>query len=851
MRPTTSILLTTCLIVPFSILFFSIHPAQAAPATYVPVTVTQPDGTELNLFASGDEYYNWLHDANGYTVIQDPDTAYYVYADLADGELVPTALIPERDDPAAAGLVPQLNVAPERREEIRREFLALAPEQISNAPSTGTINNLVIFIRFSGEAEPFGAATTYTGMLNTGTSSLKSYYLEASYSALTINSQLFPTPGSNIVSYQDSHARGYFQPYSVTNTIGYSGGDNGSERRIREHTLLRDAVASINLAEFPSGAAIDADGDNLVDDATFIISGSPTGWSSLLWPHAWSLYTYNVNINGKRVYDYNFQLQSMTNVGVLAHETFHVIGAPDLYHYTSNGIQPVGAWDLMENQSSTPQHMGCYMKWRYGGWISNIPEITAEGTYGLSPMGSSGQCLKIDSPNSASEYFVVEYRQRAGTFESSLPGTGLLVYRINPVVSGNAGGPPDEVYIYRPGGINPTTNGTVNQAYYSAEAGRTTINDGTSPSSFLSDGSPGGLDIDTIGSAGATISFQYGGSGGVGGFEISGNAGTPGATLSCAGCSPQMVTADGSGHYSLNVPSGWSGAVTPSKADYAFTPDHRDYADVTADQLDQDFAAAIQTPTIEHVYPGAGATNICLRPQVGVNLMLAPLVRLPSGAFNPAAVTLKLDNVVHTNEARITQTASQPATQATILYTPPANLSAGTHQGSFIYPSTGGPVTYSWYFTVVNAACPSAAPPEAPLSNVLGAEVPPEPSTKSLELAATEPGEGIAAAAESGESITAAPESGEVIAAADESGEDIVAAHEQSESITATPESGESVAAAPESGEGITTAAAETGESIIAPAATAGTGVATPVTSGAAHGLPRPGLFWMLLGLMP
>ena len=28
------------------------------------ITVHQPDGTEINCFASGDEYYNWLHDAD-------------------------------------------------------------------------------------------------------------------------------------------------------------------------------------------------------------------------------------------------------------------------------------------------------------------------------------------------------------------------------------------------------------------------------------------------------------------------------------------------------------------------------------------------------------------------------------------------------------------------------------------------------------------------------------------------------------------------------------------------------------------------------------------------------------------
>ncbi len=252
---------------------------------------------------------------------------------------------------------------------------------------------------------------------------------------------------------------------------------------------------------------IDGDGDGRVDNLTFVVYGSPTGWSSLLWPHQWSLYSQTAYINGKRVYTYSLHLQSMFNVGVLCHEMFHCLGSPDLYHYTSNGIQPVGGWDVMENNRNPPQHMGAYMKWRYGTWIASIPEITTSGTYTLNPLtSSSGNCYKIRSPNSATEYFIVEYRRRTGIFESSLPGEGLLVYRINTAEVGNADGPPDEVYLYRPDGTL-SANGTVNNAAFSSGAGRTAINDATNPSSFLTSGGAGGLNISAVGAVGSTISF--------------------------------------------------------------------------------------------------------------------------------------------------------------------------------------------------------------------------------------------------------------------------------------------------------------------------------------------------------
>jgi len=104
----------------------------------------------------------------------------------------------------------------------------------------------------------------------------------------------------------------------------------------------------------------------------------------------------------------------------------------------------------------------------------------------------------------------VEYRKKEGLYEVNTPGSddGMLVYRINGNINGNANGPPDEVYVYRPGGTT-TDNGNLTQAIFSAETGRTEFNDSTDPSSFLYGGSPSGLNIQDIGPAGDIIEFTY------------------------------------------------------------------------------------------------------------------------------------------------------------------------------------------------------------------------------------------------------------------------------------------------------------------------------------------------------
>ncbi len=492
-------------------------PVSGALLWNVPVTVMQPDGETLRLFASGDEFYNWLHDAKGYTIVQDQETGYYEYALLKDGILQPSgfpvrsiASVNERTI-AYLEIPPGLKTSWEKR--IKPKDLMPGgpadPERIATAPKTGTLNNIIIFIRFNDEPEFTDTIATYEAMFNTstaGANSMYNYFREASYNQLTIPSYFYPTPTTLVRSYQDSHVRNYYKPYNAsTNPDGYT----DAQRTEREHTLLKNAVNSVS-SSIPPGLNVDADGDGYVDNICFVVYGSPTAWNTLLWPHMWVLYSQTAYISGKRVYTYNFQLQTSlqsSGVGVLCHEMFHSLGAPDLYHYSYDGLQPAYMWDIMEYNLNPPQHMSAYMKYKYGGWISSIPLLSTSGTHTLNPLTSStGNCYKIASPNSSTQFFVIEYRRKTGVFENSIPGSGAIIWRVDTRYTGNASGPPDELYAYRPNGTI-TSNGNPTNANFGSHVGRTAINDSTNPSSFLQDGSAGGLNISNIGAADGTISF--------------------------------------------------------------------------------------------------------------------------------------------------------------------------------------------------------------------------------------------------------------------------------------------------------------------------------------------------------
>jgi len=497
----------------FAFVFFGAVSLYGAYLTNVPQTLRQPDGTILHCLASGDEFYNWLHDLAGFTIMQDSATGYYVYAlKTASGHLVPSSFIAGRVDPALLGLEPGVKKSP----RLIKAKLAAADARLSMAapaPKTGTISNLVIFIRFSDESEFTNAISGYETNFNTGTGSMNAYFKEASYNVLTVNTYFYPNrTGATVVSYKDTQPRSYYKKYdATTNPNGYTD-DNATDR---EHALLKNAVDSCSAQIVAAGLNLDGDGDKRVDNVCFIISGTAEGWSDLLWPHMWSLWTVQANIGTKRVYTYNFQLNGTSGPGpsVLCHEMGHSLGAPDFYRYTNKTITPIGYWDVMSWNLSTPQHMSAFTKWRYMTWISSIPKITSGGSYSLNPItSSSNNCYRIDSPNSTTEYFVVEFRKKQN-FDSGMPGEGLVVYRVNSAVGvdgkGNSNGPPDELYVYRPGGTT-TVDGTYNNAAFSSGAGRTAINDSTDPSSFLSDGSAGGLAISNIGAVGSTISFNVG-----------------------------------------------------------------------------------------------------------------------------------------------------------------------------------------------------------------------------------------------------------------------------------------------------------------------------------------------------
>ena len=499
--------------------------AIAAPISELPTTVIQPDGEELNLFVSGDEYFNYLHDADGNIIIQDYDTGYYTYAKIENNTVVAGDVdvtydlppyAPEGSTPIPRSTIIFEDIPTEYIQSkydtsplnettaLTKQTRGLVNERKTHPFLNETVNNIVIFIDFPDVTFSSSLDADYFDeILNTNDNSLKSWFETASYGKTSLVSHLYPMPDGTVLgTYTDIYPRTTYQvdhKDSNGNDVYMLNGETIS-RTTLEHDLLQRAVNAVS-SQITEELNVDIDENNYVDSVTFIIAGNSGAWNTLLWSHKWSM-SRNAYINNKRVSTYTFVMENEVRPNgrynsVLQHELFHLYGAPDLYHYTSGYGTVVGRWDNMD--SSAGQMVCTYLKYKYGNWIDEIPEIKSDTqTYTINKNTlPTDNCYVLRSPYSSNEFFVVEYRKKEAPFESAIPGDGVVVFRIDSRFNGNANynGTTrlDEVFVSR---SNPTAN-SARYPYYSNEVNL-----------YLQDGTNAGIKLSNFVLSGDTASFD-------------------------------------------------------------------------------------------------------------------------------------------------------------------------------------------------------------------------------------------------------------------------------------------------------------------------------------------------------
>ena len=389
--------------------------------------------------------------------------------------------------------------------------------------SSGNFANVVVFVDFqdTDHTTHDGCFMNFdrTGELFDGSQEcprgLSEYLSHISYGKLKVDN-IFPQYDEN---------QGKIIPYTLSGSAdSYDADSTGTDNQIIGEVLkeleANERIASMNL---------DRNGDGCVDNLTIVLaSGKDIGDKFYGRKGVYG----GGNLNGCKVADY-VRLSEydaygiLTSYGVVIHEFLHVLGYPDLY--TSSKV-PVGLWDVMASVNSGVQYPLAYLRSEYTNWF-DIPVVTqTSGSYSLyaasraTAATKDQQALILKTPYSDTEFFVVEFRKKSTDknsrdYDYSVPGSGLIVYRVNTASQTNQGDLP-MIYVFRPGD-NYDANGyeagmgDIFDSYLSLESGRTSYGSGDRTKSLsdgaitYADGTNSGIVISNVGSAEAdTISFN-------------------------------------------------------------------------------------------------------------------------------------------------------------------------------------------------------------------------------------------------------------------------------------------------------------------------------------------------------
>lgn len=413
-----------------------INIALASPASPAIHILIQPDGHSFEARQWGNEWQHGWETLDGYTILLDATSQQWMFAELdATGQLASSGIPVNPLGVAAAQSTLLLHQRP----------AAVSPVFPGVLPSTGTRNLPVLLVAFS-DTTPTHTSAEYQSLLfdiapsiATGPGSLRDYYREISYNALTLSGGAVGVTGW----------------YTTTQTHDYYGANDARGDDLRAAELVREAAqladSTLNFADY------DNDGDGNVDVLVIVHQGEGEEWSGVatdIWSHRFSLADGGVaslTLDGKRINDYiimpETQAGELATIGVFAHELGHAFGLPDLYD-SDGSSTPIGPWSLMaggswntENRSGdSPAHMDAWSK-AVLGWVTP-QEVTQpldnETIVAVETNNDVYQLLR--NPGSydwlsntlfrSGQYFLVENRQQVG-FDSALPSSGLLIWHID------------------------------------------------------------------------------------------------------------------------------------------------------------------------------------------------------------------------------------------------------------------------------------------------------------------------------------------------------------------------------------------------------------------------------------
>lgn len=411
--------------------------ANAVPAKRVWRTVTQPDGTTIEVMGIGDEFYHYMINKDGKEVRRAENGFFEVVGEAPSAEKISVR--------RAKGQA--------RRQ---RKDVGITPNP---APK-----GIVILANFSDLTMKSGhTVSVFDEMCNSENCTVNAY-----------NGVKYPSAAEYFKSQSNGVYRPQFDvfgPVNLSKGYAYYGGDNdayATDAVIEACILANNKYPELNFKNY------DSDNDGYVDFVYVIYAGygEAETWSfapDYIWPHNYSIQTVvshsgwskykKANTYLDSVYLDNYAMSNeieyynndaLTGIGTLCHEFGHVIGLPDFYDTNANEEATVNSsnmltpnsWDVMDGgayngDGHCPPNYSPWEKYFFG-WHTPINL----GTTGrvISDMKANGvdgyQAYQVNTsgtqqtPTTAGECYFIENRQQQG-WDRPLTAHGMLIWKVN------------------------------------------------------------------------------------------------------------------------------------------------------------------------------------------------------------------------------------------------------------------------------------------------------------------------------------------------------------------------------------------------------------------------------------
>jgi M6 family metalloprotease-like protein len=330
----------------------------------------------------------------------------------------------------------------QRRDELLADgrLDGMTPEQLAEegAALTGRLRIPVIPVRYADVGIPFAEEYLQQRLFGPSqgdTMSFSDYWAEVSGGLLQVEGQVMPWVTLK------RPARHYLS----AEQFGWSRFGRIAELR---HDVLSALDGVVDFAHFdndgPDGIPNSGDDDGFVDFVAIVYAMPCPGdhRAGAIWPHRAAMPPFETSSIGAsgdpiRIADYVIlpavdpQTCGPLKIGVLAHETGHALGLPDLYDYDGSS-QGIGAWGLMGMGSHaaehSPAHLSAWEKEQLG-WVTVSWIGQADSTMTMPPVQRDRTVYRFDGNDG--EYLLLENRQRKGS-DRFLPGAGLLIWNVDP-----------------------------------------------------------------------------------------------------------------------------------------------------------------------------------------------------------------------------------------------------------------------------------------------------------------------------------------------------------------------------------------------------------------------------------